>query len=142
MAGGDLSVRVQPRGRDELAQLVTDETDIAAAVGRCLRARGWTDVGTDVPAGLVTRLDRRRFDVILANLIGNALRHGDPPVKVTAAIMPNGHGRQLAAQGARTPRSAQGPMGRLCAVDRSADRWMRLTARPIRRLSQSPPSWG
>jgi hypothetical protein len=33
---------------------------------------------------LTARLDRRRFDVILANLIGNALRHGGPPVTVTA----------------------------------------------------------
>jgi len=80
------------------AQLVTDETDIATAIGRCLRARGWADVGTDVPAGLAVRLDRRRFDVIIANLVGNALRHGDPPVKVTAAIQPNGQGGQLALE--------------------------------------------
>ena len=31
-------------------------------------------------------LDRRRFDVILANLIGNALCHGSPPVTVQASI--------------------------------------------------------
>jgi two-component system sensor histidine kinase MtrB len=37
-----------------------------------------------VPAGLTARLDRRRFDVIVANLVGNALRHGSPPVTVTA----------------------------------------------------------
>ena len=74
------------------AQLVTDETDIANAVGRCLRARGWSGVGTDVPAGLTARLDRRRFDVVLANLVGNALRHGGPPVTVTAGIQPDGRG--------------------------------------------------
>jgi two-component system, OmpR family, sensor histidine kinase MtrB len=74
------------------AQLVTDDTDIAAAVGRCLRARGWTEVSADVPAGLTARLDRRRFDIILANLIGNALRHGAPPVSVTAGLQPGGHG--------------------------------------------------
>ena len=66
------------------AQLVTDDTDVATAVSGCLRARGWTDVRTDVPAGLIARLDRRRFDVIIANLVGNALRHGGPPVTVTA----------------------------------------------------------
>jgi signal transduction histidine kinase len=66
------------------AQLVTDDTDVATAVSGCLRARGWTDVSTDVPAGLIVRLDRRRFDVIIANLVGNALRHGGPPVTVTA----------------------------------------------------------
>jgi len=67
-------------------QLVADETDVANAVGQCLRARGWSSVSTDVPAGLTARLDRRRFDVIVANLVGNALRHGGPPVAVTARI--------------------------------------------------------
>jgi two-component system sensor histidine kinase MtrB len=72
------------------AQLVIDETDIANAVGQCLRARGWSKVRTDVPAGLTARLDRRRFDVILANLVGNALRHGGPPVTVRARIHSGG----------------------------------------------------
>jgi two-component system sensor histidine kinase MtrB len=74
------------------AQLVADDTDVAAAVTGCLRARGWTDVRTDVPAGLTVRLDRRRFDVIVANLVGNALRHGGPPVTVTARTEPHGGG--------------------------------------------------
>jgi signal transduction histidine kinase len=74
------------------AQLVTDDTDVAAVVGRCLHARSWTDVSADVPAGLTARLDRRRFDVILANLVGNALRHGALPVTVTAGLQPDGQG--------------------------------------------------
>jgi two-component system, OmpR family, sensor histidine kinase MtrB len=74
------------------AQLVTDDTDVANAVGGCLRARGWNNVRTDVPAGLTVRLDRRRFDVLLANLVGNALRHGAPPVAVTAGLQPDGRG--------------------------------------------------
>src|SRR6202012_808 len=73
------------------AELVTDDTDVATAVGRCLRARNWTDVSADVPAGLTVRLDRRRFDVIVANLVGNALRHGRPPVTVTASVPSDGH---------------------------------------------------
>jgi two-component system sensor histidine kinase MtrB len=81
------------------AQLVIDETDIANAVGRCLQARGWSSVCTDVPAGLTARLDRRRFDVVLANLVGNALRHGGPPVTVAAGIQPDGQGGgQLAVE--------------------------------------------
>ena len=81
------------------AQLVTDDTDVATAVTGCLRARGWTDVSTDVPAGLIARLDRRRFDVIIANLVGNALRHGGPPVTVTARAEPHGRGSgQLALE--------------------------------------------
>jgi two-component system, OmpR family, sensor histidine kinase MtrB len=79
------------------AQLVADDTDVAAAVSGCLRARGWTGVRTDVPAGLTVRLDRRRFDVIIANLVGNALRHGSPPVTVTAraGARPGGEGRLI-----------------------------------------------
>ncbi len=81
------------------AQLVTDETDIANAVGRCLRARGWSSVCTDVPAGLTARVDRRRFDVVLANLVGNAVCHGGPPVTVRAGIQPDGSGGgQLAVE--------------------------------------------
>ena len=76
-------------------QLVTDETDVANAVRQCLRARGWSGVSSAVPAGLTVRLDRRRFDVILANLIGNALRHGGPPVTVQASVHAGG---QLAVE--------------------------------------------
>jgi two-component system sensor histidine kinase MtrB len=32
------------------AQLVVDNTDVAAAISACLRARGWADVVTDIPA--------------------------------------------------------------------------------------------
>jgi two-component system, OmpR family, sensor histidine kinase MtrB len=74
------------------AQLVIDDTDIATAVSGCLKARGWTDVCADVAAGLTSRLDRRRFDVIVANLVANALRHGSPPVTVTARAQPQGRG--------------------------------------------------
>ena len=74
------------------AQLVIDDTDIATAVSGCLKARGWTEVCVDVPAGLTARLDRRRFDVIVANLVGNALRHGSPPVIVAARAQPHGQG--------------------------------------------------
>jgi two-component system sensor histidine kinase MtrB len=79
------------------AQLVTDDTDVATAVSGCLRARGWTDVSSELPAGLTVRLDRRRFDVIIANLVGNALCHGGPPVEVTASIQRNGQGGQQLA---------------------------------------------
>ena len=78
------------------AQLVLDNTDVAAAVAACLRARGWADVDTDIPIGLTMPLDRRRFDVILANLIGNALRHGSPPVTVQASIQSTDGRKQLA----------------------------------------------
>jgi two-component system sensor histidine kinase MtrB len=64
-------------------QLVTEEVDLAAAVWSCLRARGWAEqVELVVQQEIWLRLDRRRLDVIVANLVGNALRHGEPPVRV------------------------------------------------------------
>jgi two-component system, OmpR family, sensor histidine kinase MtrB len=83
------------------ATLVTDDADVATAIGRCLRTRGWSQVSTEVPAGLTAVLDRRRFDVILANLVGNALRHGAPPVTVTGVTEPDGHGGQRLAVAVR-----------------------------------------
>jgi two-component system sensor histidine kinase MtrB len=83
------------------AQLVTDETAIAAAIAGILRARGWENVCTSVPGGLTARLDRRRFDVIVANLVGNALHHGGPPVTVTAAVEQDGRGGQHLAVAVR-----------------------------------------
>ena len=39
------------------AQLVAEDTDIAATVTSCLRVRNWTGVVSDVPAGLSVRLN-------------------------------------------------------------------------------------
>jgi len=65
------------------ADLVLDELDGAELVLQCLRLRGWTgDVRTELDPDLRVRVDPRRFDVILANLVGNALKHGAPPVTV------------------------------------------------------------
>ncbi|WTT06226.1 HAMP domain-containing histidine kinase [Streptomyces sp. NBC_00090] len=60
------------------------ETDLAEAVRASLALRGWSDrVRTDLTEGVRASVDRRRVDVIVANLVGNALRHGAPPVTVT-----------------------------------------------------------
>ncbi|GAA0346295.1 HAMP domain-containing sensor histidine kinase [Streptomyces blastmyceticus] len=65
------------------AVLEIDEIDVGELVGKTLALRHWQDrVGADVPPGLRARLDPRRVDVVLANLIGNALRHGGPSVPV------------------------------------------------------------
>ncbi|XRQ08566.1 ATP-binding protein [Actinomadura welshii] len=65
------------------AHLRVEEVDTAAAVRDCLRARGWLGrVELAAPDGVLLRVDRRRLDVIVANLVGNALRHGEPPVRV------------------------------------------------------------
>ncbi|MGW7575962.1 ATP-binding protein [Streptomyces sp. NPDC054765] len=66
------------------ARLVLDEVDVADQVTACIDARAWLDaVELDADRGIVARLDPRRLDVILANLIGNALKHGGSPVRVS-----------------------------------------------------------
>ncbi|MFC0105955.1 ATP-binding protein [Kibdelosporangium aridum] len=65
------------------AHLRVEDVDVAGAVRDCLRARGWLEqVEVSAPNEIVLRLDRRRLDVIVANLVGNALRQGGPPVRV------------------------------------------------------------
>ncbi|MEV0619442.1 HAMP domain-containing sensor histidine kinase [Nonomuraea sp. NPDC050404] len=73
-----------------VAALVPNEVDVAELVRSTLRVRGWPEqVETDLPAGVTARLDPRRVDVILANLVGNALRHGEPPVSVRLSADPH-----------------------------------------------------
>ncbi|WP_433855775.1 ATP-binding protein [Streptomyces kronopolitis] len=65
------------------AVLHLDEIDVGELVGKTLALRHWQDrVEVTVPDGLRARLDPRRVDVVLANLLGNALRHGGPSVPV------------------------------------------------------------
>ncbi|MGJ6967813.1 ATP-binding protein [Streptosporangium sp. G11] len=73
-----------------VAALALNEVDVAELVRATLRVRGWPErVRTEVPPGVTARLDPRRVDVILANLIGNALRHGEPPVSVRLRADPH-----------------------------------------------------
>lgn len=67
------------------AELRREELDVAAAIADSFAARGWepgAGLITDLPPGITARLDRRRLDIVVANLVGNALRHGAPPVEV------------------------------------------------------------
>ncbi|MFJ4687617.1 ATP-binding protein [Streptomyces sp. NPDC088789] len=66
------------------ARLVLDDVDVADQITHCIDARAWLDaVDLDAERGIHARLDPRRLDVILANLIGNALKHGGSPVRVS-----------------------------------------------------------
>ncbi|MBC2905739.1 ATP-binding protein [Streptomyces cupreus] len=66
------------------AELNTDEVDVAEAIRQTMQSRHWTDdrFRGELPDGIRARLDPRRFDLVIANLIGNALRHGAAPVAV------------------------------------------------------------
>ncbi|MFC3573108.1 HAMP domain-containing sensor histidine kinase [Streptomyces yaanensis] len=77
------------------AELNTDEVDVTQTIRKTLASRHWTDpaqVVTDLPDGIRARLDPRRFDVVIANLVGNALRHGSAPVVVRLRTEPHGDG--------------------------------------------------
>ncbi|MBN0044411.1 HAMP domain-containing histidine kinase [Streptomyces actuosus] len=66
------------------ARLVLDDVDVADQITACIDARAWLDaVELDAERGIHARLDPRRLDVVLANLIGNALKHGGSPVRVS-----------------------------------------------------------
>ncbi|MER5226425.1 sensor histidine kinase [Streptomyces flaveus] len=73
------------------AVLHLDNVSLRTVVHKTLHLRGWREpdeVITELPEDdLRIRVDARRIDVVLANLIGNALRHGAAPVTVRATAM-------------------------------------------------------
>ncbi|WP_436786560.1 ATP-binding protein [Yinghuangia sp. YIM S10712] len=74
------------------AALILDDVDIADLVTACLDARAWMDaVDLRSPRGIVARVDARRLDVMVSNLVGNALRHGGSPVTVEIRREPRAH---------------------------------------------------
>ncbi|MEV2192294.1 HAMP domain-containing sensor histidine kinase [Streptomyces phaeochromogenes] len=67
------------------AGLQLDDLDLAESLRRTLAARGWQDTVDTLlpgPGELRGRVDPRRLDVAVANLVGNALRHGACPVQL------------------------------------------------------------
>ncbi|MET9474468.1 HAMP domain-containing sensor histidine kinase [Streptomyces sp. NPDC002922] len=71
------------------AELNLDEIDLADFVQHTLASRGWqgqVETHLPPPGVLRTRVDPRRLDVVIANLVGNALRHGAPPVRLGMGV--------------------------------------------------------
>ncbi|MFD5016708.1 ATP-binding protein [Streptomyces chartreusis] len=79
------------------AELNADEVDVAETIRKTLDNRHWTDarLRTELPDGIRARLDPRRFDVVVANLVGNALRHGGAPVVIRLRTETRAEGAQV-----------------------------------------------
>ncbi|MEU1046648.1 HAMP domain-containing sensor histidine kinase [Streptomyces sp. NPDC005897] len=63
-----------------------EDVDLRTLVTKTLQLRGWAHderVRADLPEPAPVRVDPRRIDAVLGNLVGNALHHGRPPVTVT-----------------------------------------------------------
>lgn len=81
------------------ADLHLDEVDVAETVRKSLQARRWEDrVTTELLDGVRAVLDPRRFDVVVANLVGNALRHGAEPVTLRVRTEGQGDGDRLVVE--------------------------------------------
>ncbi|MFD7061357.1 ATP-binding protein [Streptomyces sp. NPDC059906] len=62
-----------------------EDVDLRTLVTKTLQLRGWAfdeRVRADLPEPAPVRVDPRRIDVVLGNLVANALHHGGPPVTV------------------------------------------------------------
>jgi two-component system sensor histidine kinase MtrB len=71
------------------APMAWEPVDVARLARSAVSARGWGGrVGVAVAPGsgpTTTVADPRRLDAIVANLVGNALEHGRPPVRLVVA---------------------------------------------------------
>ncbi|MGW0929658.1 ATP-binding protein [Streptomyces sp. NPDC002644] len=103
------------------ARLVLDDVDIADQITACVDARAWLDaVELDAERGVTARLDPRRLDVILANLIGNALKHGGSPVRVSVRVE-DAPDAPLAPHAAHAPHDAAEHPERVPDADAAAE---------------------
>lgn len=67
------------------ADVRPETVELARFVQTCLQRRSWIGlVETDV-AEVTLTTDPRRLETVLANLVGNALDHGEPPVTIQAS---------------------------------------------------------
>lgn len=71
------------------AEVRREPFELVGALREALSARGWHAVRVD-GAPLTVESDRRRVVAVVTNLVGNAVRHGAPPVTVTVAPSADG----------------------------------------------------
>jgi two-component system sensor histidine kinase MtrB len=66
------------------AAMRVEDINLTELIEATLGARGWSSkVVVSAPPLLPARVDARRIDVVVANLVGNALKHGGEPVALS-----------------------------------------------------------
>lgn len=66
------------------AAMRMEDINLPELIEATLATRGWTHkVVVHAPEMLATQVDARRIDVVVANLVGNALKHGGAPVDLS-----------------------------------------------------------
>ncbi|WP_017607940.1 sensor histidine kinase [Nocardiopsis xinjiangensis] len=96
------------------APMRRESTDLVSLVSSCVRARGWNEDVEVLPQSssepVTVEADRRRLDIVVANLIGNGLKHGAAPVQVKVFPQARGAAVEITDSGPGLP---QGQLGKL-----------------------------
>ena len=66
------------------SEVVTGPVDVQAVWDELAELRDWSSVTFELSGERVVTTDVVRLNLMLANLVTNALRHGEPPVRVSA----------------------------------------------------------
>jgi two-component system sensor histidine kinase MtrB len=89
------------------AGMRVEDVNLPELIEATIEARGWTEkVRVHAPRALPVRVDARRIDVVLANLCGNALKHGGEPVDLSVHEFPDALLIEVADQGPGVPPEA------------------------------------
>lgn len=119
LASGILEVERVEDGRLVLDRQDVDLLRLGADVATLTQP---TQVEIRVPEGLTAWADRERLEQVVYNLVNNALRHGRPPVVVSAERTAVGVDIAIEDQGSGVPRADVGVLfERFSGADRSPD---------------------
>jgi two-component system sensor histidine kinase MtrB len=89
------------------AGMRVEDVNLPELIEATIEARGWGEkVRVHAPRLLPVRVDARRIDVVLANLCGNALKHGGEPVDLTVHSQPDAVLIEVADRGPGIPPDA------------------------------------
>ena len=103
-------------------RLDLDDVEVDAAARWAAELCGSPDVQVEVPPGLQVRADPERLEQVLVNLLTNALRHGHPPVVVSAAASPGSVRIMVRDHGDGVPEADRPALfRRFSTADRSPD---------------------